>query len=1390
MRFQEVSPELGLPRATINELLQDHEGFLWVATWSGLYRYDGYQLKVFQQDLTNANGLDCHKITSLYEDHNNNLWVCSRNGGLFRYNREHEVFEDYKFPGTDPYGMPNNNLWSVIEDRQGRLWVGTEAGLHAVDLEKKELVPIQGVSDFTYSIAETADGAFWLGTENGLIRVAGLNPQTRSAASVKRFSLVPENLDKAAFGSQSHNYVYRVVASVWDSHALWVGTKAGLKRIDWTQYKLGNLPVKHYQHQDDDPSSLSNNFVVRIKEYQTSTGWEIWVATFNGLNRFNPVTEKFKVFRAEFGNPNSLGNNNIRALYIDRTGLLWIGTDRGAFMLNLKAKPFQTILSNNNSLTRNFVVSVMEENAAHDKLWVATLGGGLNAISFDAQGLITDKLKRITFQLPKSPQLVDFVSAISADGLGNLWLGTLGAGLIKVPEKMLLSEGSVQNFTQFTEAQGDLNDDHIMYLTKDAAHRTWMGFWDGGIGCIAPGETKVSIFDKTSSDYDLHAFPNVALLSDVSGVDSLFWVGTRGGGLLQLRYDGASKKLIQLGFYKHNAHQPGSISSNFINALFRDHQGQIWVGTENGLNVFDPKTRTFRVFLTKDGLPDNIIQSIEEDKSGNIWISTNQGLASISLNGENLKVDNFYRGDGIQDNFFFGTSSCSTTFGQLVFGGVNGLTFFRPENIRKDSVAPKVEIIGLRLFNQPVAIGQEVLNKVVLPHRIHSGDTISLTYRHNVISIEFVGLHFTQPNANKYAYKLEGFDEDWVYTDAGQRLAHYTNLPYQTYTFQVKAANSDGVWSEVPAVMTLIVTPPFWLTGWAYFLYLLLFVGLLILVRYITLTQANLQNNLELERIEREKVEEVSRLKLQFFTNISHELRTPLTLILSPLEDLIKEKVGEKPVRETFARMYRNGTRLLNLINQLLDLRKSDSGLMKLKVAEGNIIKFVNEIVIAFQSMAAHDHIELEFVPEKDPILVWYDRDQMEKVLFNLLSNAMKFTPKSGQVSVRVGEKDGWVYLSVQDTGVGIAEEDLKHIFDRFYQADNQHLKPGGGTGIGLALSMNLVDAHHGRLEATSEPGKGSQFTVWLQTGEGHFTPEEKIPNFRHSEHASYFLLPEDAGPSGAVAGEEVSSTSSINPEHQPLILLVEDNPDIRTYVREQLLDTYRVIEAADGVKGLEMAKRESPDLIISDIAMPKMDGIELCRRVKTDIETSHMPVILLTARTSLIYKIDGLETGADDYITKPFNMTLLKLRVRNLIKSREQLRDRFGKSMELNPSAVVVTSLDETFLKKVIASVEAHVDDPAFSVEQLADDLAMSRMQVYRKLKAITGQTPNHVIRSIRLKRAAQLLNTGQFTIAEVTYQVGFQDLKYFRERFKEEFGLTPSEYTAGNQPEEENLK
>lgn len=1379
-RFEQLPSDIGLTHGAVNCIEQDSRGFLWLGTWSGLACYDGYKIRIFQQESGNPDGLQSDQVTSVLEDRAGNLWVGTVNAGFHLFDRATERFINFRSQPDNANSLSDNDVWGLFEDGKGYIWVGTKKGLNRFDPKSRTFLrifaPADGSkrppSDYIYSVCETPDGSIWSATTRGIDRIKFHND---SVYNLRHYELAPTANDVAL-----DNFIYRIRPASNEPNTLWLCTKAGLKKIRFSDSDPAYLQVAaSFRALPDDPSSLSHNIV---SDFWEEPNGNLWVATYHGLNQLDIKTGRFRRFFAQAGELYGLSNDFIRCLFQDRTGILWIGTDKGLSKLNLRRKPFQSVRFDKTGVATNSIVSNVCNGGTPGSLWVAT-NGGLNRLDFNQS-----PARSAYFSLapPRLSDFANFITTVRRDRDGWLWFGTQGAGVLRVRERDIPEGGrSLNNMEQFSQNSPlAINDNYVMSLHESASGQMWFGLWDGGLAAFDQQSNALRHFQRTG-DINLTAFPNVAFAEKTEGGQVKLFVGTRGNGLLKCHYDPIGHTLNLERHYYFISGQNDCLSNGKINALYIDSKGRLWVCTSNGLNLLDAAGNSFRVFKRKDGMPNDVVQSIVEDKDGLMWVSTQKGIASLYFSDDGaVHFRSFDALDGLQDNYFSNSCAVGLPSGMLAFGGANGLSLFTPGEIIPDKVPPLTQITDFQLFNRSVPIGKMENGRTILEQSISVIPQIVLDYRDNVLAFEFAGLHFAEPKKNRFAYKLDGFNDDWVYTDAEQRYAHYTNLPYREFTFRVKSANGDGVWSD-PVSVKICVNPPFWRTWWAYCFYALLIAGMLYAGWRIAHLRAEYRASLDLERHKHEKSEELNRLKLQFFTNISHELRTPLTLIVSPLEQLLREKAADRPLADALTRMYQNAGRLLTMINQLLDFRKSEAGLMKIRAEHTNLAFFLREIVLAFKPLSEEHRIELKFLPENEEIAAWIDRDQMEKVVSNLLSNALKFTPDGGKIQVSLEETNAQetVEIRVADTGPGIESAQLDKIFDPFHQGDHQP-RQGlfGGTGIGLSLVKSIVEQHGGNVRAESRSGEGASFVIVLALGTAQFKPEQLVAGASDGRPADRFVLPvtyasAENPPEHAPAGLAAPAPANARRHH---LLIVDDNADIRAYLRENLAADYEITEATDGAKALESARNVSPDLVLSDVAMPRMDGIELCKRLKSDLATSHIPVVLLTARTALMYKIDGLETGADDYVTKPFSMQLLALRIKNLIQIRENLREKFGKSFDLTPSAVAVNSLDETFLRRLLETVEKHIDESEFSVDDLAHALAMSRIQLYRKLKALTGETPNNVIRTIRLKRAAQLLATRQFNVSEVAYKVGFTDLKYFRERFREQFGVNPGEYSG----------
>jgi signal transduction histidine kinase/ligand-binding sensor domain-containing protein/DNA-binding response OmpR family regulator len=1343
IRFEHISA--GLSQSTVTCILQDRKGFMWFGTRNGLNRYDGVAFTTFENLVKDSTSLSHSYITALFEDSKGNLWVGTMEGGLNLYNKDNETFTHFIHDKNNPSSISHNNVNCIYEDRNHRLWFGTENGLNYLVPDQKKFVSYKFERNNPESLCDNNIGVIfedsrnrlWVGTRGGGMEFFDQKN--------KRF--IHHRYNPADSRSISNNVVR---AYHKDSQgSIWLGTQNGLNLL---VEKDGGAEFVRYEHHKHDPNSLGNNSILSLSE--DSYG-RLWIGTqISGLSIFD---KKQNVFHNIYPDPldqYSISSNSLWSLFRDKMGSMWIGArNRGLDKWDQHQQKFSQhniTPSGNYTLSNKDVTCFLEDETGN--LWIGTDGGGLTY--FDRKN---NQYTSYIHEAGKPNSLgSNAVLSLLIDSKKRLWVGTWGGGLNLFDKKTKTFKHYIYNPSD----PKSLNGNNIFTMCEDSYGNFWVGVFYGGLNLFDP-ET------DSFRHYNYHPHkPNSLSSNQIIKIfeDSQknLWIGTDGAGLDLLHWKG--KDDVSFTHYKYECSNGGTLSSNVINAIVEDRHNNLWIGTGQGLNKINYRNQTFRVYRKENGLPDNVINGVIEDKNGFLWLSTNQGISKLDpLTG---KIKNYTTADGLQSQEFIRGSYLKSQTGELFFGGVNGFNSFFPDQIKDKFFASPLYLTEFRIRNGLIKPDQK--NSPLQKH-ISETEEITLSYADNDFGLGFAALNYSNALKSKYAYLLEGYDKDWQWVGT-QRNANYAKVPPGSYTFRVKSVNNNGQFNDDEARVHITVLPPWWRTWWAYTLYAMILLGLLWWYRQILIRQLRLESDLKLEHLELMKMQEMERVKSNFFANISHEFRTPLTLILSPLKDMFADNF-QGDFKNQYQVMIRNAERLLRLINQLLDLSKLDSGHMKLEPSYLDVVHFLKPIFSSFDTYARRKQIQYRFEHPDERIVLQADPDKLEKVVTNLLSNAFKFTD-SGAITLSVSKVGDTIQIGVSDTGMGIPQEYISYIFDHFYQVAH-HVYPVDqeGTGIGLALAKELVELHNGRILVESEAGKGTAFKVILPVGKGsQLHTGATGPKWQPAEsELQSQAVSESAACEDLLAGEEV-----------PLILLVEDNDDMRRYLRARLRRQYHIIEASNGAEGLKMGLNRMPDLIISDVLMPKMNGMDMCRALKNDVQTSHIPIILLTAQADSANKIEGLETGADDYVSKPFDSNELEVRVRNLIKSREMLIERFTRSnkLVLEPKEITITPLDEIFIKKVLESIEANISDPEFRVEDLGKDVGMSRMPLYKKIKALTGQTAVEFVRTIRLKRAAQLLKQQQLTVSEVTYDVGFNDLQYFRTCFKKQFGVSPSEY------------
>lgn len=1340
------SLEEGLSHHHVKGIVKDSEGFMWFGTYDGLNKYDGTNFVLYENNPDDSTSLCHNSVNTILEDSQKNIWVGTSNG-LVVYNRDTDNFSSLKELGK-------RNIFYVSSlycDRNDILWIGTSgSGLFRYDLKRHKLdsclydknKPGSIRSNFINSIVSDKDNNVWIGTRKGL---------ELFDARTKSFThFVHDPSDQTSLSGNA-------VSSLTNDKdgSVWVGTYGnGLNRMVRSG---GSYTFMRFQKTNLAGSLSHNNILSLIADKKGN----LWVGTENGgLNCLPYKSDRFVSYLTEDGNPTSISSNSIWSLYEDNIGIVWIGTyNKGLSRIDEKYDKFE-VLQRNSASPRTLVNNNVKGFAEGEpgKLWIATDGGGVCHFN----------TRTGQFSLPVNNATLSRkeVMTIVYDTRKNIWVGTWAGGIDRLnKDGIKIKNYSSLNVPGFTS-------NNIMCLYEDRQGNIWAGTSGNGLFMYNTVlDTFIPVFDSANKTH----LTQTAYVNDIlEDSDHTLWVGTM-FGLVRINRNSDADYSFHEFSYRPNS---TSISSFRVSVIFEDSKKNLWIGTEEGLNLFNKRDTSFQVYQKREGLPNNSIKGILEDHAGNLWISTNKGISKF--NPQKNTFRNFSTDDGLTTNEFNMRSCLRTRSGEFFFGGNNGINAFYPDSIKVNTYIPPVYLTDLKIFNAPVKIGGA---DSPLAKNITETTHITLTHEQSSFTIDFVALNYTRSSKNQYAFMLEGFEKQWNYVGT-KRMATYTNLDAGTYIFKVKGSNNEGLWNETPTTLQITVLSPFWKTWWAYLMYVLIFSGVLFVFIKLLVIRAKQAQQLKLEQISHEKDEQLNKLKIQFFTNISHELRTPLSLILSPLEQIISTEQVQTDLRSRLKNIFNNVERLFRLVNELMDFSKSEENKLKITAQMGDVVKFVQEEFYLFTDEAHRRQIEYRFAGPSEKINAWFDPGKLEKIILNLIANAFKFTPDQGKINVIVekietGKRDAYgeiqyaVRLSVVDNGSGISPEYIDNVFDRFFQSYEDKAKYQTGTGIGLALVKNLVELHQGTITVTSDKWKETRFTVTFPLGNAHFNENEIInePIDIRSSMAKTRYLPTHRRPQVAVR----------KPSHNaPVILIVEDNIELRDYIVSILSGAYQILEAPDGEAGFDLAAEQIPDLIISDIIMPRLNGIEFCKKIKEEITTSHIPVVLLTAKVTMENTIEGIESGADVYITKPFNVNYLEVTIKKLIETRRMLFQRFSQEVFLLPKEISTNPLDQKFLERAIEYIDKNIENEEINVENMASHLAMNRSNLYRKIKALTGQTATEFIRTVRLKMAIKHMESGEMNISEIAFKVGFSSPGYFAKCFKIQFGRTPSEYLS----------
>lgn len=1324
--FDYYSQEDGLPNNQVQCIFQDREGWIWLGTSQGLSRFDGYRFVNFLNDPEDTASLSGRLVRVIFETSDGRLFVGTENGGLNLFDRDREKFI-HPYGNSSELNYPDASVNAIAEDSGGNLYLGTDRALLRIDAagDLRRITPVDGgwlTGDsglFIRAILPDVLGNVWIGATEGLfvyhpadnsleeIRLPLLNMQSSEVFKIIRdekgllwigtysgglFTMNPATGEMHHVDLNPHYDRTETIRAISRGNPgdFWIGTRGGLY-----VYSKSRGVTGFYRHDDRDSRSLANNSVLDI--FHDSRG-ETWIGTRGGLNMLARSKQVFTGFSALPDDNHYLNSSIIYAFWIDPKERIWIGTEDGGINIyDPSAGTFEYLTAGTgeaNSISQNCIKAFLDDKKGN--LWIGTFWGGIDVLNL--------KTGRITHHRhsPDDPSSLsdDRVWALCMDKQGGIWVGT-SAGIDRF-------DSNTRTFDHYSDI---VRNKQVNWISTDTEGRIWLGTTD-----------EVIIYDPVSESIVRHSEHSRSFLEDSS---HNFWIATLDRGLAQYSINQGALKYID---------ENDGLANNQALCILEDKSGKLWISTSRGLSRYNPVTRQFRNFTSREGLRN--------------------------------------------DQFMYGAAYRADS-GELLFGGISGFNMFNPDEIVDEDPHVPLLFTELRVFNKPVAIGEG--KNAILKKSISETTHLVLKYNQNVITLQFAALDFVQSEGSLYSYYLEGFDKDWSQPDY-QRTATYTNLNPGDYIFRVRRAQAGNNESDNELTMNITILPPFWMTWWFRTLMVLVISGLLYFLIRFLVTRELLRRELVQERTRAKNLHELDMLKLRLFTNISHEIRTPLTLILGPLEKMINNRVPPEEMHAYLDLVYRNTKNLDRLINQLLDFRKLETGNLKLEMTNEDMVSLISNVVASFEEYAREKQITLKFQTLKKKLVAAFDPNKVETILNNLLSNALKYTEEGGSVTVNLslvfaGEDEDtisnqpekqYIEIAVKDTGKGIAESNITKIFTRFFRVDTEDETTG--TGIGLAFVKELVKLHKGSIYVVSKPGRGSKFTIRLPYVTDAEAAEQPV-TVTGTEKESV----ESAGSAG-------SSPESVEKADARIMLIVEDNPDVRFFIRSHFDEFYDVYEARNGREGWDLAVKLIPDVIISDILMPDVDGYEFCRRIKKDERTSHIPLLLLTALHSREHEIEGLSCGADDYLTKPFDISILETKIENIMSMRKALKDKFTREIILKPSNVTVASPDERFLMKAMEVVERNISNPDFDIESFADETGVSRMQLYRKFNALTSMTVKEFVRSIRLKRAAQLLLERKMTVSEIAFAVGFRDLSHFRKCFSREFGMSASDYVRRN--------
>jgi signal transduction histidine kinase/ligand-binding sensor domain-containing protein/DNA-binding response OmpR family regulator len=1332
----------GLSNNQIAAIFKDSKGFMWFATNSGLNRYDGHHFKIFKHDKKNQNTMGSDKVIEIQEDADGKMWL----------QLSDSIYDIYD-PKTESFSHEINSLLQAkgLPQNPARVLISKEKDIYAY---------------------YRRTGIYWF------------NHKTRKSILFRQ--------NGRQLGVFSKGDVMRFAVS---ERFIWILLRNGLlERIDKSTGKLDFRNTYFLTSK----STIEKTMLI-------DTDGDLWI--YPSIDDKGTAYLDMKSLKWNFlknANSSPISQTLVRFVIQDNRGLFWIGTDHGGIHVYDKKKTQSTVLThdfyNESSISQNSTISGYCDN--NGIVWIGTYKNG---ICYYHPEFFKFKKPRLFYLFRQDSETFD-CNSLFKDKNGDLWIGTNGAGLIRYNEKL--------NQTQIYRVQAgnpnSISSDIITSITADRNSVVWIGTFLGGLNAFDGKGFRHYQFDEKNPN----SLGSKSVYGIVEDKDRNLWIATLGGGLNRLnpernkftRYTTSNNKNIlsnyilsmHLGHNNdvflstdrgvnwitekggqgpafHTGIKRDQLSGENCNNILLDSRGLVWIATDKGITIYHPKEKAYTYVNQENGLPDDEIVSLLEDNNRQVWAGTRKGLSKISYSsktgGESVSVTTFDSKDGLPSPVCNLNAAFKDDEGKIYIGTIKGYVEFDPNKIATNNIVPEPTFTELQISNRQIEPNEEFNGRVIIKRSISELNELILKYNETNFSLMFSSLNYMHPEKNIYKYKLDGLDADWNIIKKGDGVVSYSNLTPGKYLLTVYASNNDGVWSKTPLKLSIIVQPPFWSTWWAYLIYILIL--LTVLWQWVKYKLRKQTEEFEQAQIvlNAKKMHEVDELKFKFFTNISHEFKTPITLIVAPVDKLLKEEESEEH-RELLGIIRRNAMTLLNMVNEILEFRKLDLNKLTLKLTKGDIVDFIRQICYSFSTLAKQKAIDFTFSSSLEKLLMEFDQEKMGRIITNLLSNAFKYT-EYGEINVRMevvenlGSDQKTLLIKVSDTGMGIDEADIDKIFERFFRIENHHKGNTTGAGVGLHLVSEYVKLHHGEVHVDSEVGKGSGFSV-------------RIPisgTIDYSEN----LSPESSGLVAISANPEEKVGSTPHGQSKldaPLLLIVDDNEDFRSFIAGLFADSYRLAFAQDGEEAVGIVIDQLPDVVLSDVMMPRMNGYELCKKLKADARTSNISVILITAKTSDENKFLGFEAGADDYVSKPFSIDLLVLKVSRMVQRRKKLLEAQKHKIDLSPSEIEITSESEKFVKRAIAIIEENISNPDFLVEDLCKKMAMSRVGFYKQILAITEKTPSELIRHIRLKRAAHLLEKSELYVNEIAFQVGFNDPKYFRKYFKDEFGVTPNEY------------